>query len=219
MAASPADARYYVRYGGGASGTVAVWYGPGFTYAACATMTLAGIDIADVNFTGVCRSGNLTLPGAITWEKRNDSDLYRLYVYSGTTSVLDSGELGNVDNYTVAAGALPNGSYTAIMSIRSPDNGYGQAQASCVFSIGTGTTPVPPPAPPPGFVTPGGTNTPGAGINTTTTPVPVPITARSRFRARYARRHAGRSDRRQPRRDAQLYRSGDERRHRRRHNR
>jgi uncharacterized repeat protein (TIGR01451 family) len=176
VAAAPDDARYYVRYPGGAGGTVAVWYGPGFTYAACDTKALSDINIADVNFTGVCRSGNMTLPGALTWDKRNDTDLYHLYVYSGSTSVLDSGELGNVGSYTVAAGALPDGNYTAILSIRSPDNGYGQAQATCVFSIGAGTTPIPPPPPPPGFVTPGApANTPGTG-NTGPTPIPIPIT-------------------------------------------
>ena len=171
-APAPADAVYYIRYPGGNNGAVAVWYGPGFPYAACGTPVLGTIDITDTPFIGGCNAGPTTLPAAITWQQRNPTDVFRLYFYAGPTMVLDSGELGATAGYTIPAGKLPAGSYSAVLTIRSPLGGNGQSAATCVLTIaGPGPAATAPPAPPP----PPPTATATTGTKSVSTPVPATV--------------------------------------------
>jgi uncharacterized repeat protein (TIGR01451 family) len=184
---SGANAVYYVRYPGGLGGTLATWATYGQTYAAGAAMSFPGFDIADVQVGGPAQGAALALPATLSWSRRNGADSYIVRIFSGETQVLDSNELGAAESYTLPAGVLGPGAYTAVLKVRQPNLGYGEAHNRFTFTV-TGaapaptntpaSAPAPPPPPPPApATTPTSAPPPPPPAPAATQPAPAPTTS------------------------------------------
>jgi uncharacterized repeat protein (TIGR01451 family) len=134
---APNDAFYYVKFTGG-TGTLASWYSFPIIYVSGSDFTVPSVEMADVKLM-LPQGTRLTLPNNLQWQPRRSGETYRIFVYElGKTdkAVLDSGSLGMRTQFDMAAGALPDGDYEAVVQVRDAVVGYGQSRAHFTFSIG-----------------------------------------------------------------------------------
>lgn len=145
----PSNGFYYVRFTGGEE-TLAEWKTWAIIYTSGSQFTVPPVEMGDVKI--VTPDASMTLPGKLKWEQRRSGETYRLYVYaqgkSQEKAVKDSGSLGMNTTWDVSAGAIPEGSYDAIVQVRDAVAGWGQSRARFSFSIGKAQADAPPPPPP-----------------------------------------------------------------------
>ena len=134
---APNDAFFYVKFTGGTS-TLASWYSFPIIYVSGSEFTVPSVEMADVKLL-LQPGASLTLPTVLQWQARRSGETYRVFVYAaGQTdkAVLDSGSLGMKTEFQIADGALPNGSYEAVVQVRDAVVGYGQSRARFTFTVG-----------------------------------------------------------------------------------
>lgn len=135
---APNDAFYYVRLTGGNS-TISAWYSFPIIYQSGTDFTVPSVELGDVQLASPGQGATLTLPTTLQWQIRRSGETYRVFVYAQGQSdkvALDSGSLGAAGQFTISQGALPDGSYEAVVQVRDAVVGYGQSQARFRFTIG-----------------------------------------------------------------------------------
>ncbi|HET9495681.1 MAG TPA: hypothetical protein VFR15_15730 [Chloroflexia bacterium] len=141
---APNDAFYYVKFSGG-TGTLAAWYSFPIIYVSGSDFTVPSVEMADVKLM-LPQGAALSLPNSLQWNPRRSGETYRVFVYAAgqpDKAVLDSGSLGMRTEFALAEGALPNGSYEAVVQVRDAVVGYGQSRARFTFTIGPAPTAAP----------------------------------------------------------------------------
>src|SRR5213075_1056177 len=107
------------------------------------------------------------------WTARNANDAYVVRIFSGNSQVLESNDLGNAATYTIAAGLLANGQYSATLRVRQA--GVGNGESAFIFAIGNVAASPPPTSVTP-TITPGGPPPPPPGGSPTAVTTSVVLT-------------------------------------------
>jgi hypothetical protein len=165
---------YIVRYSNsdGSASTLRLFEYNAFGLAGGQTVRLGTADISDFEI-GQPGSGNaaISLPSVFNWSGRVGEN-YSLTFFNADGSVARStGALGGATSFTVPAGYLSSGAYSALISLSS-NLGSGIGNRAFVFRVGAGAPPpanttAPPPPPQPTVARPPATNTPAGNAGGT----------------------------------------------------
>ena len=173
---------YFVRFSNPdlSGSTLRVFNSNPFSFAANAIVRLDPISVTGVKLNNATGGQQINLPFTFSWNSRFAGERYALSFFTSTgQQVLDSGDLGGATTFTLPAGKLANGQYTAQIRVT---NGQGSGIAAQPFAFSLGSGPVAPIAQPPqqgsgatATTSRGGGNAPAAQPTPTPKPQNVPV--------------------------------------------
>ncbi len=173
---------YFVRFSNPdlSGSTLRVFNSNPFSFTVNSIVRLDPINVTGVKLNNATSGQQINLPFTFSWNSRFAGERYALSFFTSTgQQILDSGDLGGATSFTLPAGKIANGQYTAQIRVAN-GQGTGIGAQQFAFSVGVGPAAAPPPVQRggPGVTTTtssGGGNAPGAQPTATPQPQNVPV--------------------------------------------